>query len=251
MEVDAERGSIERLLFLNQNLDRPPPKVAVEAKVLIGSLSERRRQDVRDETKYKWPEAPGSSGHLVEVAAVVGDLCRKLKLPVEVPITTNHVARFEYDLIHGTPFARLTLTNGYWFNYAWGHVGAFEAPDVFFTWGHEVRVKDFVGPWRMNSLQAADFAREAVRRLGHNPADVFMNRRAKVTRPFIRGGAVVPRYRLEWEGPSGWSEGTSGVVVEIDADKKLIKALHVFDTKRQRAYERSHEEQERQGLPKK
>ena len=158
-----------------------------------------------------------------------------MDLPIHLPVTTNQVASCDTQFFPNQTY--VNLTNGYQFVYSLGYVQQFRAPYSFFGYKRDGRIEDYWGAWRMSEREAVKLARDAIRKLGHSLEALHLDRKPKIRKPIKIGDNSVPRYRLNWEfsipetedqevQPSGIISATE---IEVDADKKTVKSISIYD----------------------
>lgn len=213
IEVNACRKTIEKVFFLNKNLWRAPPELAVKPEIRKSPHSHPAKQ----------MDPARAHEFLAKILPEITDFTKKLNLPIPLPLVTNHVDRFACHEEQEVQRGALRLTNGYVFTYNYGYVQGFEAPDVFFT-RNEVKVKDFVGQWKLSQRDAIRLARETTKKLGFDEKLLFLDRKPEITRPNVRGKVTIPRYELRWEVMDR-DVLISLVVMEIDGAKGTVKSI--------------------------
>jgi len=220
VEVDAGRRRVTEIRILpHLNIARPPPKVDVTP-VIIPSPWPDPRKPVEGERAEEF---------LIRILPELSEFARKLDLPVPQPIRTNDLRGYVCWDLGGVLECEVVLTNGYSLSYNYGYADGFAAPDRFFASGR-MRVRDFVGRWRMTSTEAVALVRNAVKKLGYDLRALGLNGKPEVERPHIRGKPTVPRFQISWDSIPGGTIETM-VSAEVDADKRVLKRLSVESTK--------------------
>jgi hypothetical protein len=153
------------------------------------------------------------------------------KLRVELPprFNTNHVKRFFVEDNGGWPHAELELTNGCRFIFRNTHVVGYFAPDEF--WNSDKRkitLSEFRGVWRMTDKEMITLARETIVRLGYPEKFVRTEGTPELVKPKGQFAKLIPRCKVEWMYPNPGTM-TQWSYVEIDADKRRIKAVYFDD----------------------
>jgi hypothetical protein len=95
---------------------------------------------------------------------------------------------------------------------------------VFFHAASEIRVKDFAGEWKLSEQQALKLAREKVRALGYTEEQMSIQDKPEVTRPFLVGPKIIPRYMFRWQTVRPNHTG-SAVRVEVDAQRGRVTEI--------------------------
>lgn len=161
------------------------------------------------------------------VFAAIDDYSRKMNLPVPSPLTTNHVARFEFNDNNGWPHVEVFLTNRWHFIFRNSSVSGFKSPNCF--WDGEPRplsISDFAGQWRFSEADSLTLAKQAVKKAGYPANSLHLDEAPKITKPFGASGNRVPRYFIEWRHyPVKDEEFTAWTRVEVNADKGLIESV--------------------------
>ena len=103
---------------------------------------------------------------------------------------------------------------------------SFDDGKPFFN-GRPVRLRNYVGKWKMSDKQAIALVQTATRQLGFNIDEVF-NHQPEIQKPNIRGDVIVPRYHFTWKRVIG-AQLEKGVFAEVDADSGRLVALDVAD----------------------
>jgi hypothetical protein len=220
IELNATNGRVELLTFHSRKLWRDAPKVAG-----LTPPSEPRSKDA----SLSLTESNRLLGFLLPQ---ISEWSRQLKLPVHLPVTSNSVLRM---LIKDKDWdVRIELTNGLSFSYAHGYVRGFQTQDTF--WRREpqasVDEKSFWGEWKMGEKDAVAIVRDAVRRVAGKAETELMKEAPKVFKPDRVGEYVTPRYWIEWLKMHPEQVGAElEIAAEVDADKKVIKYLRVFNAR--------------------
>ena len=214
VEINATDGKIESFSFDNFNLWRPSPKIPSAADVVQKKVVGESESAMEDE-------------FVTNSLSKLNSYITKLGLPVRTPLAERDVLRFTMPAAGHLTGGKITLHNGFSFYAEKNSIQGFAAPDEFFAWDHEVRVKDFVGKWNLNEEQAINLAKQAVEKLGYNLEQLGMFMPPEVTKPNSCVKGLVPRYLFKW---SHFLDSTliSHVSAEIDADSKSIKRLFIY-----------------------
>lgn len=219
VEVNATDGRIELLTFHSQRLWRNPPKVAVQPSSI--AISSPKTVGV------------GESNALVRfILPQISEWSRQLKLPVRLPVTSNSITRvvikdLEWDV-------QVHLTNGFAFSYAQGYVRGFQTPDAFWRREPNASVDSalFWGEWRMTDKEAVAMVREAVKKVGGSAEAALLKDEPKIFKPDKVGDYLAPRYWIEWLKLHPQQLGAElEITAEVDADKKVIKYLRVYNAR--------------------
>jgi hypothetical protein len=216
-ELNATDGSLEMLTLQSRKLWREAPKVVASApEYTVTNLQSVSATESNALVRFMLPQ--------------VSEWARQLKLPVRLPVTTNSLER----LIIKDPTwdVRMDLTNGYSFLYSQGYVRGFHTPDVF--WRREphsaANPEHFFGQWNLSEDDAVTLVRNAVEKISGEPEAVMVKGKPTVLTSEKVGSYKVPRYWIEWLREHSQSVGTEmEIVAEVDADKKVIKYLRVFN----------------------
>lgn len=221
VEVNGTSRRIERLTFASRKLWRDSPKLAIQPP----STSPTRAPKVVSTVQ--------SNALLRVIAPQVSEWSKKLDLPIDLPVTSNSLSRVfikdpDWDV-------RAYLTNGYVFFYAQGYVRGLRTQDPFFRRDREdppVDEKLFLGEWKMSEKEAVVLARETVKKVAGEAEMALMKSEPTVLKPDKVGPYVVPRYWIQWLKSDPQHAGTDlEIGVEVDADKKIIKYLRVFNSR--------------------
>lgn len=215
--INADAKRVERIyLQLNENLRRPPPKIDVPTPLA------RIRPHVNPE--YAWKLLP-------IVLRAVEDYSKTLGLPIQGPLTTNQVARFEVGDNGGWPHSELELTNGWQFVYRNSMVNGYYAPDNLFHFrreGQRTLIKDYAGKWNLTEAQAIALVKRTLAKLNYPTNLVHMDFKPQVIKPKVPG---IPRYNFYWERSDETHDDLeSRISAEVDADRGELKSLY-FDNR--------------------
>ena len=169
-----------------------------------------------------------SNAVLLATLPHVSDFAKKLELPIPIPITTNHVQKFQpwrtaYDV-----GGWLTLTNGYQFWFAHGNVDTFRTPRNFFVAQDPDKISEFYGHLKMNRKEALKMARDTIKKLGYSEKTFLEGLRLEISGPPHSGTNVIPFYRLEWFDSDPVSPK---IHFEIDAENKRVVGLFYSNPK--------------------
>ena len=231
IEIDGGRKRIEEIRFSNQNLDKPPPEIAVTP----------------PPAHDNWPPVNMEYAKklLPCVMASVDYYGKVMSLPIPCPLTTNHIKLFKVrENNGGIPLVGLELTNGWKFSYEGTRVKGYGAPDAFFTGFSPMLIKNFTNQWNMTEAQAIDLARKAIKKFDCDPSLFqFVNNKPKfIKKPFTTGKTVIPRYYFTWVYTVKIPQPTDGSRIiedeeqvatawaEVDAGTKTVKSVY-FDHK--------------------
>ena len=210
MEINAAERRIESIALFNLSLQREPP-------ALPGSKP-------RD-TRPVWQRLSNTNDALIsEALPKMNRFVRLVSLPIELPVTPGTIEGSVFhlpDLVD----ARIKLTNGFVFKMKEGTVVGFDAPDVFFTWEHEVCVKAFQGKAKLSEAEAVNLVRAAVKKLGY--PGLLVAARPEIQRPYGQARSLVPRYLLQWDCEAKGLDGST-VLGEVDASSGTIKSLLII-----------------------
>jgi hypothetical protein len=140
-----------------------------------------------------------SDERITVILARIKEWIDTLRLPCPIPESIEDVKRAQLSYMSVRETINIQLTSEYRFAYdtATGVVVGMDDGRPFFS-GKPVRVRDYVGTWRISETAAADLVREATRKLGVD-VGALLERPPRVERPSIRGEIVVPRFSLEWK----------------------------------------------------
>jgi hypothetical protein len=162
-----------------------------------------------------------SNAVLVAILPHVSDVARKLDLPVDLPVTTNQVRRFNplprKDLVGGG----LGLTNRYWFVFEFGAVEGFRSPDNWFAEQDIVNLERYVGKDNMTTNEAIELARDSLRKLGYDPKEFHADHLpTSFEGPCDTRNGHIPFCRIEWSSPEARSqaEHEKGYRIQFDID---------------------------------
>ena len=211
MEINGSIGCVEKLRFLNRNLERSPPAIPGIAVPTASAALEH--------------PPPVDSGLLSSALWKIGRFAQCLDLPITVPIGTNAIEKAAFGLEYFEGDTRIKFTNGFVFTLQGGNVSGFKAADTFFAAENEVRVKDFVGSRRLTEVEAIALVRKAVVKLGYPTA--LVSSQPTVYRPYGGARDIVPRCRLDWFPTERGMEG-SMVIAEVDGDSATLKWLFIL-----------------------
>jgi hypothetical protein len=240
MEIDAQHKTLKRMTISNRNLSRASPPVSVEPQSLAAGQSPEFLKHVPSQIEGMYHQMMPQKrltreqehALLVAILPQISDYARKLQLPIHLPIFTDQVATFDTQFFPQQTY--LDLTNSYHFVYSLGYVQEFRAPYAFFGNKRDGRIEEYWGNWRMNEKEAVQLARDAIRKLGYSLDMLHLAGRPKIKKPIKIGSNDIPRYRLNWEFSAPESDdGTAGIIsatqVEIDADKKCVRSITIYD----------------------
>lgn len=144
-EINGTTGEIEKVWFMNDNLKRDtilPPGFQPEVYETPGRLLARTSWQL-----------------MSDALPQVNDFAHALNLWPTKITNTNQVKICEYFHVGPVVYGRIELTNGFSFRIFEDKAVGFSAPDEFFR-NSEVRVKDFVGKWKITQADAVALARK-------------------------------------------------------------------------------------------
>jgi hypothetical protein len=216
-EVNSDQERVESIIFFSSTLWQKPPHV---------NVSPMPRSKTGFKSRYQPVNPLYASGMIPAVLPLIEDFAKRLNLPVTRPITTNHILSSVCRKFDNEPYVDLRLTNGYHFFVSRGIIQNFDAPDCFFDTGFSgVKIKDYIGNWRMDDGEALKLAQDTLQKLGYSLTSLDAEREPdELRRPFkIKD---VPRFRINW---LKISDGVvlSNVALEIDGDNKTVKSVSI------------------------
>jgi hypothetical protein len=168
-----------------------------------------------------------SNAVLVALLPHVSDFAKKLDLPIVLPITREHINRFEPNRYKGHIDGSFWLTNGYWFStHPRGYVSDFRSPrnsytdeDLFY------HPTNYIGQTRMTTNEMLAFARETLLKLGYPPA---VTRADTIPEHHISGElngvGHVPYCRIRWHNEDS-DESYSSVQIDINNQDKTVVGI--------------------------
>jgi len=244
LEVDGEHGRLKGMMIINNDLARDPPPVTARPLPLApGQAPEFLKKAPPQLTAMyhqMMPQRPLTPEQqhtvLLAILPLISDYARKLRLPISLPVTTNHVGSFDPQFFPGQTY--VTLTNSYRFVYADGYICQFHAPYAFFVGGkRDGRIEDYWGRARMSEPEAIELARDTIRKLGYSLEALHLGRRPEIKKPLKIGDHAIPRYRLHWESvvpATGDEENETARIVsltevEVDAANKTVRSISSYD----------------------
>ncbi|MGH7977991.1 MAG: hypothetical protein ACREE6_01350 [Limisphaerales bacterium] len=212
IQINGETKQIENLAISGKNLARPGPRIGVTP---IPSPH--------------WPSVnPEYARQLIPMMfKAIGDYARKLSLPVQLPLTTNNVARVRIYDNEGWPHAEITLTNGCRFIYRHTMVNGYYAPDNLFGSDRKIHIKDFEGKWNLTTNQAIAVVKDALRKLDYPTNHIHLN-----FAPFIFTASVdkehIPRLEFQWYY-SVQDDLQSRLEAEVNTENGKLESLYYDD----------------------
>lgn len=242
IEIDGERKELRSLKLINPSLWRDPPHVSIQPEPLPpGQMPDFIKGVPMIENYCQQLRAPASLtaeqrwALLLRILPEMSEYAQKLELAIPLPVSTNHVASLDTDGYPDEIIVR--LTSGHRFTWAHGYVAQFTAPYAFFVQKRDGRIEDYWGTWRMSEKEAVRLARDTVKKLGYSLEALHMDRKPKVKKPIKIGAHDIPRYRLNWEfveeveveGEGIVPAITSATEIEVDADKKVVRSISIYD----------------------
>lgn len=177
-------------------------------------------------------KSPNSKARLTSILPSVSDFAKRLNLPIQLPITPDHVSRFV--VVPGQ--AALWLTNNYWFALEDGIVRGFRSPDDWFTMAEEYwdHLERYVGRDNMTTNEAIELARNSFRKLGYKP-EVFHVNEPPTT--FVGSHdnkqlGHIPYCRVQWESPPlrnhAELDKSFHIYFDIDMQRRQVVAMSLI-----------------------
>ncbi len=167
-----------------------------------------------------------SNAVLVAVMPYVGDVARRLELPVPLPLAIEHVTHCNILPKRAVAVEIGTVgTNGNWFfAFSKGYVNIVQGPHDYFTEQEPDKIASYFGKLNMSRTEAVNKARETIRKLGIDPEMVFADQEARVTGPEQVGTNTIPQYKIEWVDPRS---GFPKTAVNIDGENKRVTRVSI------------------------
>ncbi len=155
----------------------------------------------------------------------VTEVADRLDLPIERPITVEHVQKFIPD-VTGQMAGSLFLTNNAWFHFSKnGFVDSFRAPKNWFAIQELDEIPSYYGKSTLSTNEIIEFALEAASKWGYPTST--LNNPPKMEGPFdLENGKHVPYCRVEWcrgNEKETWTEPE--VSVTIDTQNKRLAGI--------------------------
>jgi hypothetical protein len=181
-------------------------------------------------TQFIHITAQYSNAVLLATLPHVSDFAKNLNLPVPLPITTNHVQRFQPERSQGHVGGWLILTNGFQFWYERGNVHIFETPRNFYNAQDPDKISEFYGPLKMNKKEAIQIARDTIKKLGYSEKTFTDGWKLNVEGPPHIKTNTIPFYRVEWVDPK--DNESASARFDIDAENKRVVGLYYSNRNR-------------------
>lgn len=222
-EVNAETGRVENFRFSPANgLKKTGPKVNVTPPLGHGVFDSQIPPSMNPE--YAWKLIP-------IMFKAIDKYVEKLSLPIQLPLTTNNVAKVEAYNNEGWPHCEIWLTNGWRFIYRHAMVNAHYTPDNFFSSDNrKIHVKDFVGKWNLDTNQAIALVKASLAKLNYPTNNIHMDFPPNII--FAAGDfrKIIPRYFFEWNYENATHDDLqSKVEAEVNADSGKLESLYYDD----------------------
>lgn len=225
-EINASERALKKVRLWSHNLDRLPFSIPVEAPSRSDHPLGWEPHGINP--KYGYQLFP-------YVLRSVSNFAARTGIVLPNPLTTNHLKRFRVDDNGGWPVAELEFTNGTRFLYRNTNVAGYFAPDDF--WNSDMHrsekrkmlLSDVAGSWRMTDKEMMAMARSTLARLDYSKEFVQTGKMPELIKPQGEFARRVPRCLVQWMYPNPETM-TQWSYVEIDADKKEVKAIY-FDDK--------------------
>jgi nitrogen fixation protein len=216
IHINGNTKQIERMYFLNRNLERPRPEI-----------------NVIPVSDPDWPSVnPEYARQLVPMMfKAIDDYAQKLSLPIPRPLTTNNVARVEIHDNEGWPHAEIVLTNGWRFIYRHTMVNGYYAPDVFVSTGnHPFHIREFEGKWKLTTNQAIELVKKTLAKLNYPTNNIHMDFAPNIIYAAGDFKKIIPRYFFEWYYENAAHDDLqSRVEAEVNADNGKLESLYYDD----------------------
>lgn len=214
VDINANSKKVEQLALSNKSLERPPPKIDVDA-----PLKPRPFPPINSEYAQRL---------IPFVMRAIDEYGQKLFLPLPRPLTTSQVARFLLVDNGGWPHSEIELTNGWRFIYRNSMVNGYYVPDNLFNSDQRpILIKEFVGKWNLTEQEAIELVRRSIAKLNYPTNLVHMDFAPQVSKPALPG---LPRYFFSWNLENAAHDDLqSKVEAEVDADKGELKSLYYDD----------------------
>lgn len=171
------------------------------------------------------------------------DFARKLRLPLQLPLTLDQCTNIQCGTHNGQPEVQILLTNGDRFAFEHGYVLLYYAHDNYWDGGLQRYLSEEELDHVVYQAEPADtnelirLARQAVRNLGYSEKTLNMERPPdyisilKPTKPHH----FLARYEIAWNNKNIPGAFGYRVDIEVDAKTKNIKIIHLDDTNLWRA----------------
>lgn len=201
IEINAESGRVEMFTLRGRDFYRREPAINQPPEILpkkvsfapIGSrlapLNEVQNQIAMD--------------YLCSKAT---DFAKRLNLPVKMPVLAEEVKESNNGLLEGDLRGQLILAGGWRFNFQYGHIISFHAPDseahvgMSKTWTNvpPLDVRNLEGKVKHTKSQIEGFAAKQVRKLGYPDQLVYLDQPAFVAGGSPKDGPEYLRFYVYW-----------------------------------------------------
>jgi hypothetical protein len=161
-----------------------------------------------------------SNAVLVAILPYISETAQKLDLPTPHPITTQAVLNFSLPP-NGRPEGQVILQDGWCFAFKKGHVETIQGPHSYLMLQDPNDIPRFFGPVRINTGEAVQLTRDALKKLGIPLESVFAEQEPQIDGPHIIGTNTVPYYRIRWPDP----RGGFAVDVEVNGNARKIDRI--------------------------
>lgn len=172
-----------------------------------------------------------SNALMVAILPHVSDFSKKLDLPIVLPITQEHIMRFNPNPYKGHIDGAFWLTNGYWFVFGpHGYIDGFRSPRNAFTAEEDLveHPTNYVGQTRMKTNEMIAFAREALLKLGYSPAVTRADTTPEQQGPSeLNGVGHIPYCRIRWHNEDS-DDSYSDVHLDINTQDKIVVGLSIL-----------------------
>jgi hypothetical protein len=216
--INANTKQIDRIYFLNRNLEHPRPK--------INAIPTSARLD--------WPSTnPEYARQLIPMMfRAIDEYAKKLSLPIPRPLTTNNVARVRVSDNGGWPDCDVELTNGWRFVYRHTMVNGYFSPKALLTDIHNraIHIRDFEGKWNLTTNQAIELVKENLAKLNFSTNNIHMDFAPNIIYAAGDFKKIIPRYFFEWDYENAAHDDLqSKVEAEVNADNGKLESLYYDD----------------------
>jgi hypothetical protein len=154
------------------------------------------------------------------------DFARRMRLPIELPLTTNSILRFACADRVGDVGGVIWLTNRTFICFERGHINQYETTNSFFALQDPDEIPRFYGDVKLSRTDAIRIARETILRLGHSLESVFAELEPDIegpTRSSTDKDKWVPNYQITWKYPDG---GSANAKIEVNGESGEVTRVY-------------------------
>ena len=167
-----------------------------------------------------------SNAVLVAVMPYISDVTQKLDLPLQRPITVEHVTHCSI-IPQRKIGVEIGIRGGWVFAFNRGHITTIQSDQAYSVLQDPEKIPKFFWENSTTKSEAVKIARDTLKKLDIPLESVFADEEPQITEPWKVGTNTVPRYYIGWLDPVG----RKTVDIEVNGNTKRVERIRLNSKK--------------------